>query len=96
MENLDKFIDEIIALKGLDSNEPEVVEQIKLDLMDRVEDRINGMIMSKLPPDTLIEFEEKLDSGSDDEIQAFIKKHIPDIKERTAFELVSFKNMYLS
>ena len=64
--------------------------------MDRLEDRINGMIMEKLPPIVLEEFERVLDKGNSEEIQNFIAQYIPDIKERTAFELVSFKNMYLS
>ena len=96
MDNLDKFIDELIAEKGFSNKDPEVVEQIKLDLLDRVEDRINAMIMSVLSPDVLPAFEEKLDSGSDKEIQQFIMDNIPDYKDRIAFELMSFKSMYLS
>ena len=96
MENLEKFIDELIVAKGFGDKDPEVLEQIKIDLMDRLEDRINGMIMEKLPPIVLEEFERVLDKGNSEEIQNFIAQYIPDIKERTAFELVSFKNMYLS
>jgi hypothetical protein len=96
MDNLDKFVDELVSQKGFAEKDPEVLEQIKLDLLDRVEDRINAMIMENLPTDKLEEFDSKLDNGSDEDIQNFVKKHIPDFKERAAFELVSFKNMYLS
>lgn len=96
MDNLEKFVDELVAQKGFNEKDPEVLEQIKLDLLDRVEDRINAMIMENLPTDKLDEFEKKLDSGSDEEIKAFVTKNIPDIKDRVAFELVSFKSMYLS
>ena len=96
MDNLDKFIDELVAQKGFSEKDPDILKQIKLDLLDRVEDRINAMIMTVLPSTSLSAFEEKLDTGSDEEIQEFVKSHIPDINERIAFELVSFKNMYLS
>ena len=96
MDNLEKFVDELVAQKGFSEKDPEILEQIKLDLLDRVEDRINAMIMSNLSPDQLEQFEKKLDTGSDEDIQSFVKKCIPDFKERAAFELVSFKSMYLS
>lgn len=96
MENLEEFIDKLIVEKGFGDKDPDVLEQIKLDLIDRVEDRINAMVMEKLPEDALDEFETKLDSGDQAEIQKFITHYIPDIKDRVAFELMSFKNMYLS
>ncbi len=96
MDNLEKFVDELVEQKGFGQKDPEVLEQIKLDLLDRVEDRINAMIMTQLPSTALSDFEEKLDTGTDEEIQTFVRSHIPDLKERVAFELVSFKNMYLS
>ena len=96
MDNLEKFVGELVAQKGFSEKDPEILEQIKLDLLDRVEDSINAMIMSNLPPEKLDEFEKKLDTGSDEEIQSFVQKQIPDLKDRVAFELVSFKTMYLS
>lgn len=96
MENLEKFVDDLIEAKGFAGKDLEIVEQIKLDLLDRVEDRINAMIMEKLPPIVLEEFEKVLDNGNPAEIQEFITQYIPDIKERTAFKLMSFRNMYLS
>ena len=96
MENLEKFVDELVEQKGFNEKDPEILKQIKLDLLDRVEDRINAMIMENLPADQLEAFEEKLDTGTDEEIQTFVKHHIPDLKDRVAFELVSFKSMYLS
>ncbi len=96
MENLEKFVDELIAEKGFAEKDPDVLEQIKFDLLDRVEDRINAMIMEKLPPESLSDFEEKLDTANEEEMNEFIQSHIPDIKDRVTFELVSFKRMYLS
>ncbi|MEI6316442.1 MAG: DUF5663 domain-containing protein [bacterium] len=96
MENLEEFVNKLIVEKGFGDKDPDVLEQIKLDLIDRIEDRINAMIMEKLPEDALDEFESKLDSENQEEIQKFIIKYIPDVKDRVAFELISFKNMYLN
>ena len=96
MENLDKYIDELIKEKGLAEKDEETLKQIKADLFDAIEDRINTMVMEKLPIEALSQFEEKLDTGTEEEIQNFLLQYIPDIKERINFELISFKTMYLS
>ena len=96
MENLEEFVSKLIVEKGFGDKDPEILEQMKLDLTDRIEDRINAMVMEKLPEDAFDEFEAKLEGGDQTEIQKFIIQYIPDIKDRVAFELMSFKNMYLS
>ena len=96
MENLDEFVDKLIAEKGFSEKDPDVLEQIKLDLIDRLEDRVNAMVLERLPASCLEDFQELLDSGTPEAIQEFVTGYIPDIKERTAFELMTFKTMYLS
>ena len=96
MENLEEFAEKLVAEKGFNEKDPDVLEQIKLDLIDRIEDRINAMVMERLPAAALPDFEELLDNGTPEDIQKFILGYIPDIKDRTAFELMSFKSMYLS
>ena len=63
--------------------------------MDRVENRINAMIISELDSEKLPGFEKILENGSEEEIQKFVKDNIPDIDERVAAELLTFKNIYL-
>lgn len=96
MGDLEKFIDELILAKGLDTKDENAIKQVKNDLFEMVEDRINMMVMEKLPVEALSEFEEKLNTGTDEEIQNFLVKYIPDIKDRINFELVAFRTMYLS
>lgn len=96
MENLEEFIDRIIEEKGLDKEAPEVVAQIRQDLSESLERRINAMIVSKLDPAILSDFDALLDGGDMQKVQSFVKTHIPDIEERVAAELLEFKTLYLA
>ncbi|HTH93206.1 MAG TPA: DUF5663 domain-containing protein [Candidatus Paceibacterota bacterium] len=96
MKNLDDFIDQIIKDKGLDSEDPEVVAQIKSDLSDSVESRINAMIVTNIPEDKLPEFEKMLDSNDNEKIESYLLKTIPSFEEKVAIELAEFKAFYLS
>ena len=95
MKNIEDFVDKLITDKGFNEQDPDVIAQMKSDLMDRVENRINAMIVSALDPEKLPDFEKILDSDSEEEIQKFVKNNIPDIDEKVATELLTFKNIYL-
>ena len=95
MQNIEEFVSRLIEDKGFNEQDPEIIAQMKKDLLDRVENRINAMIVSILSSEKLPEFEKLLDGGSEEEIQKFVKGNIPDIDERVATELLTFKNIYL-
>lgn len=92
---LEAFVDQMIAEKGLDSEGPDVTAEIRTDLLDRLEGRINRMILETLPSEQLEPFEAAIDSGSDAVIQGFLKKHIPDLDSRVAVVLVHFRTNYI-
>jgi ATP phosphoribosyltransferase len=95
MNNIDDYINLIIKDKGLDSESPEVLAQIKSDLSESIENRINAMIITNIPEDKLEDFEKALDSNDQEKIQAYIKKEIPDIDQKVALELAQFRAFYL-
>lgn len=95
MKNIEEFVAKLIEDKGFDEKDPEILAQIKSDLIARVENRINAMILSELDQEKLPEFEKILENGSEEEIQKFVRSNIPDIDEKTATELLTFKNIYL-
>lgn len=95
MKNIEEFVDRLIKDKGFKEEDPEVLAQMKSDLLDRVENRINAMILSHISPDKLEDFEKVIDGGNEEEIQNFVKKDVPDIDEKVAMELLTFKNIYL-
>ena len=95
IKELEKFIDQLVNEKGLQNLDPETLKQVKKDLSDRIENRINAVILEKLPPEKIDEFDKLLDSAGEKEIQDFCSKNIPDLDKVIANELISFRITYL-
>ncbi|MDB5189827.1 MAG: hypothetical protein JWN49_153 [Parcubacteria group bacterium] len=93
---LEQFVDQLIAERGIDSEDPEVRAQVKADLMERVEDRIQALILANLPEDQLEAFDEKLSNGSDEDVQEYLQATIPDFDGKVANELLLFRATYTS
>jgi hypothetical protein len=96
--DLGLFVDRLIEEKNLPKDlEKEVMDQIKADLLSRVEDRINAVIIANLAPEKLEEFSKMLDENiRDEEMQKFCADNIPDLPQLIATELIVMKNSYLS
>jgi len=95
--DLESFIDKLLEDKKLPSDlDQEVILEMKKDLMERVEDRINALIVSHLSPDKMEEFSEILDSHDENKIQSFLENNIQDLPEIIASELILFKQTYLA
>lgn len=89
------FIDRLVEEKGLDNVEEETLKQIKLDLHERLDDRINAAILEHMPPERVEEFDKILDSADELAIQAFCKNAISNFDEVVAAALVAFRQTYL-
>ncbi|OGZ01202.1 MAG: hypothetical protein A2946_01730 [Candidatus Liptonbacteria bacterium RIFCSPLOWO2_01_FULL_53_13] len=94
--SIEKFVDLLVTEKGLGNLDPEVLAQVKRDLSSRAEDRVNAVILSKMPPENLEAFEKLLDDGSAEDVQAFCAKNIPDLDQVVAAELLAFRTTYLA
>ena len=94
--NLETFVSLLLEEKGFENVDPEVEEQLKSDLLKRVEDRINAVILSNLPKEKIDEFNELLDNASQDEIQNYCNENISGLDEIIAKELMSFRSTYLN
>jgi DNA-directed RNA polymerase subunit F len=95
MKTIEDFVDKLIQDKGFKEEDPDVIAQMKQDLLDRVENRINAMILSNIKPEKIEDFKKILDEGTEEQIQEFVKSDVPDIDEKVATELLTFKNIYL-
>ena len=93
--SLSGFVEKLLEEKGMTNLDPEVFEQVKKDLVDRVEDRINALVLRELPPEKLEDFEKVLDGGNDTEIEKFIEGNIEDREQKIAAELLAFRQTYL-
>ena len=96
--DLSMFVDRLVAEKKFPEGlEKEVIDQIKADLLSRVEDRVNAVIINNLTPEKLEEFNKLLDGNiADEEMQKFCSDNIPELPQLIASELVVFKQTYLS
>ncbi|MEI8269882.1 MAG: DUF5663 domain-containing protein [bacterium] len=97
MKNIEDFVKKMLEEKGFDKQEPEVVEEMKKDLLKRVEERIHAVIVSNLPEEKLKEFTEMLNKDiGDEEMQNFCTTNIPGLDQLIASELIVFRQTYLS
>lgn len=95
-EAINVFIQRLIEEKKFENQDAEVLAQIKNDLTERVEDRINATILENMPPGKLMDFDQIMDSEDMEKIQAFCQANIPDLENIIAQALVEFRNTYLN
>lgn len=93
---LNTFVDHLVSQKGLGNLAPEVLEQMKRDLVERVEQHVNASVVAALPPEKLEEFDQLLEKESADKIQKFCEQNIPHLQDVVAATLVKFEATYLN
>lgn len=99
MENdpIEVFIENLAKEMGRGRNlEPEVFQQLKLDLLDSAENIIDRELINSLSPEKLEEFNLMLDEDAgDEEIQSFFAKNIENIDEIVLNALLELKAKYI-
>lgn len=94
-EILQTFAGKLLEEKQLQDVDPEVVDQLKADLVNRLEDRLNMVILKNMPEEKISEFEVLLNNGSEVALQEFCQTNIPDLQNVLATELMAFRKTYL-
>jgi hypothetical protein len=90
------FVDQLVEEKKFENLDEDVLEQIKTDLLERVEDAINVAILESMPPEKMEEFDQMLDGAEMDEVQKFCQASIPDFENVIAAALMKFRSIYLN
>lgn len=93
---LDKFVDEMVKHKGFGNEDPEVLEQIKSDILERLETHINAAIIGAMPNEYLVEFQKYVEKDDFEKMQSFCQKHIPALDSLVATTMENFAKSYLS
>lgn len=93
---IDDFVDKLLQEKGVYGLSTDVFNQLKQDLVGRAEKLIDVEILANMPKDKLDEFEKKIDSGDDAEIQRFCSDNVPNIEGVVAGALIKLKDIYLT
>ncbi|MCL5783866.1 MAG: DUF5663 domain-containing protein [Patescibacteria group bacterium] len=90
------YVEKLIEEKGFPDLTPEVKEEIKNDLLNRIDDFVSARIIAKLSDQDVATFEEMLkNQKSQEEIQQFITGHIDDFPGFLTNTLLEFRGVYL-
>jgi FKBP-type peptidyl-prolyl cis-trans isomerase (trigger factor) len=94
--SLDKFVEELLAAKGVDNLDEAVRLQLTEDLTGRLNDRLEGALVAELAEEKLPALEELLDQeATDEELQRFFADNIKDLPAVLTRELAAFRQAYL-
>jgi hypothetical protein len=95
--SLELFVDTLLEDSGASQRvDADVLQQMRLDLLDRLDDHINAALLSALSEDKAEEFGAKIEQMTGDEAQQFLQTNIPDMNELLATELLRFRQSYLA
>ncbi|MFT5179627.1 MAG: hypothetical protein ACI9GH_000344 [Candidatus Paceibacteria bacterium] len=89
------FLNKLLIEKGVEGVPEDVRNQMVEDLESRLEKMIDATILNNIPEGDLEEFEKKLDSSDENEMQSFIKEKIPNLDEVLAGVFLKFRKIYL-
>jgi len=73
----------------------EVKNELRMDYIHRIEDKINYEIISRMTKDQLEYFEKLLDSDNNSDAQAYMMKVVSNYDELVQEVLLFFRNMYI-
>ncbi len=93
--DLSQFVDKLMEEKDLGDIDEGVRLQMRKDLLERVEDRINAMVIEKIPVERMEEFDDLLNKGTMEEVVKFCAENISGLDQLVAAELIAFRERYL-
>jgi hypothetical protein len=93
---LETFVEELISAKEFGELDAEVKDQLKSDLLGRLEDLINRDLIDELSEEKVSEFEKLLDGGANkDELSQFLSSNIENMEAVVTASLLKFRKSYL-
>ncbi len=94
--NIQAYIDQLIKDKNFPDLTDEVREQVKRDLVVRLDDFIMARIISALSDEEVVRFESMLkEQKPEPEIQQYIVDHVTDLTNLLTETLMEFREIYL-
>lgn len=95
MSTLEQFIERLIEEKGLVHLEPEVLAEVREDLMTRVNERLNAEMVAALPEGKVDELNVLIDKDDEGAIRDFFMTNVPNVQDVFARTLMDFRSAYL-
>jgi hypothetical protein len=90
-----QFVDKIIEEKGLQGVDEEIRLQLRNDILRRLEDRINHLIVESLNPEQLAKFEHLIDTNQIDKLQEFLHNQGVNVHGVVARAMNDLRQSYL-
>lgn len=90
------FIDDLIKEKGFVGLEPEVMTELRNQMLKKLDDFVAAKVIAALSDEDVKKFEVMLRAGSSNQdIQKFTTEHIPDFVNFLTNALLEFRGVYL-
>ena len=97
MEEVDKFVEQLLVDKGIKGMDDEVRAELKRDLAQRLMDEIDRAVMYALPEEKAIELSEKLDDENftTEDATKFVQESGVDMQRVSVETMMRFRDLYL-
>lgn len=90
------YIEQLIEERGFPDLTPEVREELKKDLVNRLDSFIGAKVIATLSDEDVLKFEQLLKDGkSREDIQKFTVEHVSDFTTFLTNALIEFRMVYL-
>ncbi len=93
---IEAFVEKLLKEKGISGLDDATMRQLRDDLVVRVENITNSLVLENMPKDKMDDFEKILDSGNEKDVQEFCKLNIPNMEELVSTGLLKLRSLYLS
>ena len=97
MQNIDEFIESLLNDKGVTNIEPEIKEELKADMKERLEDEINRAAVEALSEEKADELVKLIDQPdfTNEKMTEFMKNSGVNLTEIVLDTMLKFRSFYL-
>lgn len=95
-KSFETYVEQLIEERKFPDLTPEVREELKKDLIRRLDSFIAAKVIATLSDEDVLKFEQMLkDNKPDEELQKFTVEHVPDFTAFLTNVLLEFRGVYL-
>lgn len=92
---LKEFATNLVKQKKFENLDQEIFDMLVSDVYDRLEERVNAVMLANIPGNKVEEFEQILSSGNKEAIADYTVKNIPHLQKILTESLLEFQKTYL-
>lgn len=93
---LEEFAENLLQEKDLINVDEVTRSQMREDLVERLEQVTDRVVVDNIPPEKLFEFEKLIDKNPKPaEVQKFVSENVPNLEEKLTEAYFNFRKLYL-